>query len=88
MHICVEIKLKKRCILEFKLLNKVYHVEYEGLHFICFKCGKYGHKKELGPEKCMENVYKGDQDANVRKIKIDAFGNNNMLMIFRPWMIV
>ncbi|XP_057441868.1 uncharacterized protein LOC130733658 [Lotus japonicus] len=26
------------------------NVEYEGLHFICFECGRYGHKKEYCPE--------------------------------------
>lgn len=43
-RICVEIDLDKPLksyiiIRGFKLLN-----EYEGLHLICFHCGKYGHK--------------------------------------------
>ncbi|KAF7827296.1 uncharacterized protein G2W53_018460 [Senna tora] len=33
------------CLIEIK--GKKYKVEYEGLHLICFHCGKYGHMKGL-----------------------------------------
>ena len=29
---------------------RIRRVEYEGIHLICFGCGKYGHKKEACPE--------------------------------------
>lgn len=29
------------------VLNYEFSVEYEGLHLICFRCGKYGHKEEM-----------------------------------------
>ncbi|KAJ1393800.1 Zinc finger, CCHC-type [Sesbania bispinosa] len=29
-----------------KVMGHVLHLEYEGLHLICFRCGKYGHKRE------------------------------------------
>ncbi|KAJ1389495.1 hypothetical protein SESBI_38230 [Sesbania bispinosa] len=48
-RICVEVDLRKVLIARFKLHGRVYHVKYEGLHLICFKCGCFGHCKELCP---------------------------------------
>ena len=50
--ICIKIDLQKRFLSKFKLLGRTYRVEHEGLHFICFHCGKYGHRKE----KCIEHL--------------------------------
>ena len=34
-----------------RIFGKECIVEYEGLHKICFCCGKYGHCREVCPEK-------------------------------------
>ncbi|KAJ1416829.1 Zinc finger, CCHC-type [Sesbania bispinosa] len=31
------------------LNGRIYKVEYEGLHLICFHCGRYGHRREACP---------------------------------------
>ncbi|KAJ1415928.1 Zinc finger, CCHC-type [Sesbania bispinosa] len=41
--------LNKLLISKFSLEGRVYYVEYEGLHLVCFHCGLYGHKKEGCP---------------------------------------
>ncbi|XP_019181601.1 PREDICTED: uncharacterized protein LOC109176602 [Ipomoea nil] len=46
-RVCVEIDISKPLRSKFTLADEVYPVEYEGIHMICFKCGLYGHKKEL-----------------------------------------
>ncbi|RYR28869.1 uncharacterized protein LOC107648652 [Arachis ipaensis] len=50
--ICVEIDLKNKLVPSFLALGKEFHIEYEGLHEICFKCGRYGHKLD----QCQESA--------------------------------
>lgn len=45
-RICVEIYLDKKLISMIIVLGLTFFLKYEGLHAICFRCGKYGHKKE------------------------------------------
>ena len=47
--LCVEVDLTKTLLLEYSI--KTYCIEYESLHLICLKCGKYGHYVEECPEK-------------------------------------
>ena len=41
---CVEVYLSKPLLLKFRRHGRVWRVQHEGLHLICFKCGKVGHK--------------------------------------------
>ncbi|XVF49526.1 hypothetical protein PTKIN_Ptkin04bG0019700 [Pterospermum kingtungense] len=50
-HLCVELDITKPLLAKFKLRRRTWRIEYEGIHFICFQCGVYGHRKEL----CLEN---------------------------------
>ncbi|RYR76834.1 hypothetical protein Ahy_A01g001365 [Arachis hypogaea] len=45
-RICVELDLAKPLRPKFKIKGRPVHVEYEGLHTICFHCGCIGHNKE------------------------------------------
>ncbi|XP_016206134.1 uncharacterized protein LOC107646465 [Arachis ipaensis] len=51
-RICVEIDLKKKIVPSFTALGKDFNIVYEGLHQICFNCGKYGHRIE----QCSESI--------------------------------
>ena len=42
-RICVELDLDKKLWTAIRIFGKELIVEYEGLHKICFCCGKYGH---------------------------------------------
>nr|KYP50550.1 hypothetical protein KK1_027605 [Cajanus cajan] len=44
-RICVEIDLQKKLVSQIDVLGHILNLKYEGLHSICFKCGKYGHKQ-------------------------------------------
>lgn len=48
-RVCVEVDLRKILVSKFKLNGRIYNVEYEGLHLVCFGCGCYGHKKDECP---------------------------------------
>lgn len=43
-RVCVEINLTKPLMAKFWLNGHWHTVEYEGLHIICYGCGKYGHR--------------------------------------------
>ena len=45
----VELDITKPPLSKFKLRDKIYHIQYEGLKLICFNCGKVGHIKEACP---------------------------------------
>lgn len=49
-RICVEIDLERQLTSKIQVLGHVLSVEYEGLHLVCFGCGKYGHKKDYCSE--------------------------------------
>ncbi|RYR05146.1 hypothetical protein Ahy_B06g085003 [Arachis hypogaea] len=46
-RICVEIDLAKKLVPRISVLGLELYIEYEGLHQICFSCGKYGHMSDL-----------------------------------------
>ena len=50
-RICVELDLDKKLWPAIRIFGKELIVEYEGLHKICFCCGKYGHCREVCSEK-------------------------------------
>lgn len=49
-RICVEIDLTKKLIPSILVRGVVLKLEYEGLHVVCFACGRYGHKQDSCPE--------------------------------------
>ncbi|XP_019200262.1 PREDICTED: uncharacterized protein LOC109193892 [Ipomoea nil] len=49
VRICVEIDVTKPLLSKFTLEGKRRFIAYEGLHLVCFGCGKYGHAQEACP---------------------------------------
>ncbi|KAI9081654.1 hypothetical protein K1719_036390 [Acacia pycnantha] len=48
-RICVEIDLKQPLLPTYKVFGEERAIVYEGLHQVCFQCGKYGHQKKFCP---------------------------------------
>ncbi|KAF7804220.1 putative ribonuclease H protein At1g65750 family [Senna tora] len=55
-RICIEIKLGNKLKPMIEVKDRRYNVEYEGLHLICFTCGKYGHTKNQCMKECEGKV--------------------------------
>nr|KYP64823.1 hypothetical protein KK1_019431 [Cajanus cajan] len=45
-RICVEVNLMKKLVSKINVMGHIIKLEYEGLHAICFNCGKYGHRQD------------------------------------------
>ena len=45
-RMCVEINLEKSLISKFQLKRKVRKIEHEGIHLVCFSCGRFNHRKD------------------------------------------
>lgn len=61
-RVSVEVDLTKQLRSRFVIRKRIYTVEYEGLHVICFKCGRYGHNRESCT---LNNQTKLDQPGDV-----------------------
>lgn len=48
-RICVELNLSQPLTPKVFVMGKLLSIEYEGLHRICFHCGKYGHDSHVCP---------------------------------------
>nr|KYP67366.1 Retrovirus-related Pol polyprotein LINE-1 [Cajanus cajan] len=89
-RICVEIDLKKKLVSHINVLGHILHLEYEGLHSICFHCGKYGHKQTL----CTELMVKEVDETNPNQDRQDSNQDQSNLGCldsvdqYGPWMIV
>ncbi|CAI0445084.1 unnamed protein product [Linum tenue] len=71
-RICVEVNLTKPLICKYRLERRTRRVEYEGLHKVCFSCGRYGHEEEACPKKVSEAPSEADFQAALGLWAVDA----------------
>lgn len=72
-QICVEIKLDKPLVVSYKIRGREGQFHYEGLHDLCFLCGKYGHREAQCPV-AMTNKHT-EKEQN-RKTEVAGEGGN------------
>lgn len=65
-RICIEIDLAKKLVAKIEVLGHVLHLEYEGLHSICFHCGRFGHKIDQCNERTVPAEVRSDGDREPR----------------------
>ncbi|XP_020202252.1 uncharacterized protein At4g02000, partial [Cajanus cajan] len=76
-RICVEIDLQKKLVSQINVLSHILRLEYEGLHSVCFTCGKYGHKQQS----CQNQIQVQSVEHNVStnpNMDVDDDTNNTM----------
>ncbi|KAJ1391162.1 Zinc finger, CCHC-type [Sesbania bispinosa] len=88
-HIYIEVDLNNILVSKFLLEGRVYPIEYEGLHLVCFKCGRYGHKKEACPLlfKASEEKDKEAPQMNSTGTPPAATADQTKDSSFGPWML-
>ena len=64
--IYVKVDLNEALLFEYAIRGKTYYIEYESLHLICFKCGKYTHYVEGYPYRS-----KKERDHNEEMVDVD-----------------
>ncbi|PNY14274.1 hypothetical protein L195_g010950 [Trifolium pratense] len=81
-RLCVEVDLSKPLLAMFELKGRHYKVEYEGLHLLCLKCGRYDHLSEVCPEKLKVNG--GSTGSTI----IGTGGEMTEQIVEGPWTVV
>ncbi|CAN1170067.1 hypothetical protein LINPERHAP2_LOCUS28773, partial [Linum perenne] len=86
-RLCVEIDLHKPLVSKYRLHRRVRHIEYEGLHEICFLCGRYGHGKQA----CSLNSESVEPEPNDSTFSNPLFQEEKerpeLEDDFGPWML-
>ncbi|KAI9119142.1 hypothetical protein K1719_009817 [Acacia pycnantha] len=72
-RICVEIDLQQPLLPSYTVFGEERPIIYEGLHQVCFMCGRYGHRKDSCPTE------KGEDEPGEQKSKgLEAVGSSNV----------
>lgn len=86
---CVEIDLRKPLLAKYKLKNKIFRIEYEGLHIICFSCGIYGHNKDSCPGgEPIDGREEGHEQIRDKRKDVNLEHRAEVLEEYGAWMMV
>lgn len=81
--LCVEIDLGKPLLSSYIVKGEEYRIEYEGLHTLCFSCGKFGH---------INSTCSIKKEAEVRVLESGGGGpqvsSEESSKTFGPWTLV
>ncbi|KAI9087808.1 hypothetical protein K1719_030138 [Acacia pycnantha] len=68
-RICVEIDLKKPLLPTYMVFGEERPIIYEGLHHVCFTCGKYGHQKNECPLTKTQGSSQGSEPESTGNVR-------------------
>ncbi|KAJ7953683.1 Zinc ion binding nucleic acid binding protein [Quillaja saponaria] len=85
-RMCVEVELGKSLISKYRFKGQIRKIEYEGMHQVCFSCGKYGHVID----QCMKGSNEPEANGEFTRCNTQNPGLVNIEngTSFGPWMIV
>ncbi|CAN1168683.1 hypothetical protein LINPERHAP2_LOCUS27953 [Linum perenne] len=86
-RLCVEVDLHKPLISKYRLHRRVRRIEYEGLHEICFECGRYGHERKACPESKDEDVADSQEQNFSNPLFHDDADRPEIIDDYGPWML-
>lgn len=82
-RLCVEVDLTVPLLPQYIIKGKVYKIEYEGLHTLCYHCGVFGHIVGSCPMK-MEEEHKEKEAGAMENDK----GEKSEEDLVGPWTVV
>ncbi|RYR54812.1 hypothetical protein Ahy_A06g030084 [Arachis hypogaea] len=77
------LKIDRATSIHSRVLGSTLNIQYEGIHLICFNCGKYGHKSELcneaqnGGEFQTENISASEPEGEATNQSSPTDNSNN-----------
>lgn len=80
----MEIDFRKKLVSKIQLAEKVVSVEYEGLHLICFDCGKFGHRKEV----CSNSIRLSTKSVNANGSQTISEDEGVKVLLILPWCVM
>ena len=90
-RMCVEIDLESPLIPSYNVDGNSLRIEYEGLHLICFHCGKFGHAIEQCPVKRAQEVDKEKENRGNEAMQVEMIAGENGGQVpqkYGEWMFV
>lgn len=85
-RVCIEIDLEKPLVATYKMKGKYWKLQYEGLHELCFVCGKYGHTDPRCPKKTGKQVVEVDELTKKEDNRGECFSSSEPTNC-SPWMV-
>ncbi|XP_058741845.1 uncharacterized protein LOC131614249 [Vicia villosa] len=84
-RLCVQVDLTKPLLAMFSIKGRHYKIEYEGLHLLCLRCGRFGH----GNDECGVAAFLQGEMANVMTSgDREEISKANMIKEDGSWVVV
>ncbi|KAK2665274.1 hypothetical protein Ddye_003848 [Dipteronia dyeriana] len=84
-RICVEIDILKPLLASLNIDDRIVRVEYESLGLVYFKCGRYGHSKDMCRECVMDTVVEEEVNTNATAAEVSEKQKESS---YGPWLLV
>lgn len=90
-RVCLEIDMGKPLRANYRMRGKDWRLQYEGLHDLCFTCGKYGHR-EAGcplkiPEESSDHMKTNEAQTKATSPSERSKKADEQSSSFGPWMV-
>ncbi|KAK9106971.1 hypothetical protein Syun_022982 [Stephania yunnanensis] len=87
-RVAIEMDLSKPLLSKFRVAHFWQSVEYEGIPFVCFHCGRYGHRTITCSAKqkvMVENTQQASKETTTAQVQTPVVKEPESK--FKPWMI-
>lgn len=83
-RVCVEVGLDMPLMVGYRMQEEYYMLQYEGLHDLCFGCGRYGHRSAA----CLEKEPEGKDMSKDPETRPNATSTSSEEPGYGEWTTV
>ncbi|KAL8142551.1 hypothetical protein V2J09_015583 [Rumex salicifolius] len=65
-RLCVEVDTEKPLLSKFRMIGRIWRIQYEGFKMICFNCGKIGHESDACGKSTPNAVEEDPVEASIK----------------------